>query len=91
MTIDDFVEQAKLVINTKNENGDAVSWLMRYWHDLSKDELAHIAIEAMYAAESECAKANSYDDKYKNEDICAYYEEMIDGLTGIVYFPEEEV
>lgn len=90
MAIDDFVKQMNLVICTDNENGDPVSWMMANWSDLSKSELAHIAIEAMYAAENAIKSSECNMESMYQAAIACYYAELLEGISGIVYFQEDE-
>lgn len=90
MVIDEFCKQAKLAAETRNGHGDPVGWLLCNWIDLNRYELARIAIEAMYAAEEAIKRENCHAKSMYGESIARYYDDVVDALTGIVYFPEEE-
>lgn len=90
MAIDEFCKQAKLSAETRNENGVPIGWLMCNWSELNKYELAHIAIEAMYAAEEAIKRENCRVKSLYGDSIARYYDDVVDALIGIVYFPEEE-
>ena len=88
MSLNSFYEQAKLLVETKNEFGAPASWLMQNWNDLTKDELAHIAIEALIAGESACERENFHIQPASDEAVVKFYDELMENLE--FYLPEDE-
>lgn len=88
MTYAEFYEQMRLKVETKNSNGSPVNWLMQNWYELTKDDLAHIAIEALIAGETACERENWHLHPSSDEAISKFYDDLMESLE--FYLLEED-
>lgn len=87
MKISEFYEQMRLNVETKNADGNPDNWLIQNWYELTKDELAHIAIEALIAGENACERENWHLHPSSDEAISKFYADLMGSLE--FYLPEE--